>query len=67
VASEYTWNARNQLTTITGTAKATYAYDPFGRRITRTVGTTTTELLYDGPNVVQESHEKPSPRTSSPA
>jgi RHS repeat-associated protein len=54
-SSEYKWNARNQLTSITGANKATYAYDPFGRRITRTVGSTTTELLYDGPNVVQES------------
>jgi RHS repeat-associated protein len=56
--SEYKYNARDQLTTITGTAAATYAYDPFGRRIARTVGATKTELLYDGPNVVQESHEK---------
>jgi RHS repeat-associated protein len=52
--SEYKWNARNQLTSITGTIKATYGYDPFGRRTTRTLGSTTTELLYDGPNVVQE-------------
>ncbi len=52
--SEYKWNARNQLTNITGTIKATYGYDPFGRRTTRTLGSTTTELLYDGPNVVQE-------------
>lgn len=56
--SEYKWNARNQLTSITGTIKATYGYDPFGRRTTRTLGSTTTELLYDGPNVVQETHEK---------
>jgi RHS repeat-associated protein len=52
--SEYAWNARSQLTKITGTIKATYGYDPFGRRTTRTLGSTTTELLYDGPNVVQE-------------
>jgi RHS repeat-associated protein len=52
--SEYTWNARNQLTKVTGTIKASYGYDPFGRRTTRTLGSTTTELLYDGPNVVQE-------------
>jgi YD repeat-containing protein len=50
--SEYKWNARNQLTNITGTIKATYGYDPYGRRTTRTLGSTTTELLYDGPNVV---------------
>lgn len=52
--SEYTWNARNQLAKITGTIKASYGYDPFGRRTTRTLGSTTTELLYDGPNVDQE-------------
>jgi len=27
--SKYKWNARNQLTNITGTIKATYGYDPF--------------------------------------
>jgi RHS repeat-associated protein len=52
--SEYKWNARNQLTSITGTIKASFGYDPFGRRTTRTLSGTTTELLYDGPNVVQE-------------
>lgn len=56
--SEYKWNARNQLTSITGTIKVTYGYDPYGRRTTRTLGSTTNELLYDGPNVVQEVHEK---------
>ena len=52
--SEYKWNARNQLTTITGAIKASYGYSPFGQRISRTLGGTTTELLNDGPNVVQE-------------
>ena len=53
-ANEYKWNARNQLASITGAIKATYGYDPFGRRTTRTLGSTTTELLYDDSNVVQE-------------
>ena len=52
--SEYKWNARNQLTTITGAIKASYGYSPFGQRISRTLGGTKTELLNDGPNVVQE-------------
>ncbi len=52
--NEYTWNARGQLTKITGTIKDTFAYNPFGQRTSRTIGSTTTELLYDGPNVVQE-------------
>jgi RHS repeat-associated protein len=52
--STYKWNARNKLTSITGAIKASYGYDPFGQRTTRTIGSTTTELLNDGPNVVQE-------------
>jgi RHS repeat-associated protein len=52
--NEYTWNARGQLTKITGTIKDAFGYNPFGQRTSRTIGSTTTELLYDGPNVVQE-------------
>ncbi len=29
----YTWNARNQLVTISGGASASFQYDPFGRRV----------------------------------
>ena len=54
-ASEYDWDARGQLSAITGGASASFAYDPFGRRISKTLSETTTDLLYDGPNVVQES------------
>jgi RHS repeat-associated protein len=54
-SSEYKWNARGQLAEITGAIKAAFAYDPFGRRTTKTLGSTTTKLLYDGPNVVQET------------
>ncbi len=50
----YTWNARNQLTAISGGTTASFAYDPLGRRSTRTVGGTTTKYLYDGLNAVQE-------------
>lgn len=53
--SEYDWNARGELTGITGATTASFAYDPFGRRISKTLGGTTTEMLYDGPSVVQES------------
>ena len=54
----YAWNARNQLTQISqnGVAQLTYAYDPFGRRISKTVqGGTPTQYLYDGDNAVQET------------
>jgi RHS repeat-associated protein len=53
--NEYTWNARGQLTGITGGTKASFSYSPFGQRVSRTLNGTTTEMLYDGPNVVQES------------
>ena len=53
-SNEYKYNARGQLSGVTGTIKATYVYSPFGQRTTRTLASTTTELLYDGPNAVQE-------------
>ncbi len=52
--STYTWDARGQLSAIAGPTAASFAYDPFGRRTTRTVGAATTKFLYDGPNVTQE-------------
>ena len=53
-SSEYAWNARGQLTSISGANTASFSYDPFGRRSSKTLGGTTTKLLYDGANVVQE-------------
>jgi len=53
-ANEYSWNARGQLTEIDGAASATFAYDPFGRRTSKTIGEATTGFLHDGDNVVQE-------------
>ena len=50
----YTWNARNQLSAISGPVSATFAYDGFGRRRAKTVSGTTTQFLYDGLNSVQE-------------
>ncbi len=55
--NEYTWDARGQLTGIGGGSSASFSYDPFGRRIAKTLGGTTTDLLYDGFNPVQESVE----------
>jgi len=49
----YTWNARNQLVTISGGASASFQYDPFGRRVSKTIGGMT-QYLYDGANPVQE-------------
>jgi len=48
----YTWYARNRLvSTLLG---ASFQYDAFGRRVSKTTGGTTTGFLYDGANVVQE-------------
>ncbi|HYL86517.1 MAG TPA: RHS repeat-associated core domain-containing protein, partial [Candidatus Angelobacter sp.] len=51
----YTWNARNQLLSISvnGVTTASFQYDPFGRRVSKTIGGTT-QFLYDGVNPVQE-------------
>lgn len=50
----YSWDARNQLSSISGGANASFGYDPFGRRIAKTVSGTTTQFLYDGLGIVQE-------------
>jgi RHS repeat-associated protein len=58
----YTWNARNQLQTVSnttgGTILANYSYDASGRRTSKAIlsgtTTTTTGFTYDGANFVQE-------------
>jgi RHS repeat-associated protein len=52
----YTWNARNELTSVSGAGgfSATFEYDPFGRRTTKTVSGTTSRYLYDRLRAVQE-------------
>jgi RHS repeat-associated protein len=50
----YTWNARNQLVSITGPVAASFVYDGAGRRQTKTIAGTTTSFLHDGSNPVQE-------------
>jgi len=52
--ASYTWNARNELASVTGTVNGSFAYDAFGRRRSKTIGGTTTQFLYDGFNPVQE-------------
>jgi len=51
----YTWDARNRLASANSNA-ASFAYDPLGRRMSKTLLTTTTNFLYDGPNPVQEQN-----------
>jgi RHS repeat-associated protein len=50
----YTWDARHHLTAISGGATASFVYDAFGRRASKTINGVTTQFLYDGLNPVQE-------------
>ncbi|MGH9906311.1 MAG: RHS repeat domain-containing protein, partial [Pyrinomonadaceae bacterium] len=50
----YSWDARNQLASITGGITASFQYDAFGRRINKTINGNSTSFLYDGANVIQE-------------
>lgn len=54
-SNTYTWDARDQLTSISGPVSAAFQYDSFGRRVGKTIGNTTVQYLYDGPNFIQES------------
>src|SRR2546422_5736364 len=51
----YTWDARNRLTAISGGVSASFTYDALGRRISKTISGQTTQFLYDGNDIVQES------------
>ena len=50
----YTWNARDELVSISGSVAASFQYDAVGRRRGKTIGGTNTNFLYDGANIVQE-------------
>ena len=50
----YTWDSRNHLNAISGGSATSFQYDPFGRRVLKTINGVTTQFLYDGPNPVQE-------------
>jgi YD repeat-containing protein len=50
----YTWDARNHLTAISGADAASFTYDAFGRRTSKSIGGTATQFVYDGFNPVQE-------------
>jgi RHS repeat-associated protein len=53
-SNTYAWDARNHLSAISGANTASFVYDPFGRRMNKTIGGTATSFLYDGLNPVQE-------------
>jgi YD repeat-containing protein len=52
----YVWDVRGRLAEIKQGAAtvASFNYDALGRRVTKTVGASTTKYLYDGINAVQE-------------
>ncbi|WP_447601944.1 RHS repeat-associated core domain-containing protein [Nitrospira sp. Nam80] len=51
----YTWNARNQLTAISGPSlSASFVYDGLGRRTSKAINSTTTGFWYDGTDVLAE-------------
>ncbi|MGB6871088.1 MAG: RHS repeat-associated core domain-containing protein, partial [Acidobacteriaceae bacterium] len=53
--NQYIWNARNQLTAISGANVASFGYDAFGRRISRGVGAQSISFQYDGLNRIAET------------
>lgn len=50
----YAWDARNQLKQIDSGTTASFVYDQFGRRMSKSIAGITTTFLYDGMNGVQE-------------
>jgi len=44
----YTWNARDQLASLSGGSSASFVYDGVGRRRSKTIGSTQTGFLFDG-------------------
>src|SRR5262249_36799559 len=48
VAQSFAWDAQSRMTSFSaGPTSASYAYDPFGRRLKKTVNGTTTFYLWD--------------------
>jgi RHS repeat-associated protein len=52
--TSYAWNARDQLTALTGGISASFSYDAGGRRRSKLMGGVNKSFLFDGANVVQE-------------
>jgi RHS repeat-associated protein len=52
--TSYTWNARNQLSALSGGMVASFQYDGLRRRQSKTIGGTTAGFLDDGLTLVQD-------------
>jgi RHS repeat-associated protein len=50
----YSWNSRDELSSISGGMSASYGYDSLGRRTSTTMSGATTSYLLDGQNMVEE-------------
>ena len=50
----YVWDARNRLVGISGGTAATFAYDPLGRRTSKTINSVNSQFAYDGNDIVAE-------------
>ena len=50
----YVWDARNQLSSISGAVNASFQYDALGHRAGKTIGGVAANFLFDGSNTVQE-------------
>ena len=54
--TSYAWDARNRLVAINGPSLAAgFGYDAGNRRISKTVNGTTTQYVYDGWDIIQET------------
>ena len=60
-ASAFTWDARDQLASISGPVPAQFSYDALGRRIRKSINSVPTQFLYDGANYIQELGDGSSP------
>jgi YD repeat-containing protein len=62
------WNARDQLTALSGPNQtASFTYDAFGRRSTKTINGQSTTFLYDGSDIVNETGSTNANYTHGPA
>ena len=50
----YQWDARNRLVAMSGGTSATFAYDPLGRRASKTINGIASQFAYDGKDILSE-------------
>ncbi|HOW35740.1 MAG TPA: RHS repeat-associated core domain-containing protein [Candidatus Omnitrophota bacterium] len=50
----YTYDTENHLSSVSGLGSGVYSYDGLGRRISKTVGGSTTYFVYDGDQIIEE-------------